>query len=174
VFEPALSVAKRCAIEGCGISRAIKIVWQFDEPWWREQEWGGSMLCDGPLQQTWDGGIGDAPVLTSYVCGEEAARWSQLGDPVAAGLYELSQIFPTARGHFVRGWFHNWLADPFSRGAFSHLAPGYVLEHMSHIAPAEARVFFAGEHTSLWIGFLEGAIESAERVVRELVGSLSR
>jgi monoamine oxidase len=174
VFDPPLTVQKRCAIEACGISRAVKIVWHFDRPWWEDEEWGGSMLCDTALQQTWNGGMGEAAVLTAYVCGEEAVRWTKLGDPVSAGMYELGQLFPKARSHFVRGWFHNWISDPYSKGAFSHLAPGYVLEHMSHIAPAEGRIFFAGEHTSLWIGFLEGALESAERVVRELVGSLSR
>ncbi len=171
VFEPALSVPKRCSIEACGISRAIKIAWHFDHPWWRDEDWGGSMLCDGPLQQTWDGSMGDAAVLVAYVCGDDAARWAELGDPVSAGLYELGQLFPAAPAHFKRGWFHNWQKDPFSQGAFSHLAPGYVLEHMSHMAPAEGRIFFAGEHTSLWIGFLEGALESAERVVREVVST---
>lgn len=169
VFEPALSVSKRCAVEACGISRAVKISWHFDEPWWRNQDWGGSMLCDGPLQQTWDSSMGEAAVLTAYVCGEDAVKWSSLGDPVAAGIYELAQMFPVCRDHFVRGWFHDWINDPYSRGAFSHLPPGYVLEHMCHISPAEGRVFFAGEHTSLWVGFLEGALESAERVVREVV-----
>jgi monoamine oxidase len=127
------------------------------------------MLCDGPLQQTWDGSMGEAPVITSYVCGEEAVRRGELGDPVAAGLYELCQIAPAARDHFVRGWFHNWPKDPFAQGAFSHLAPGYVLEHMPYIAPAEDRIFFAGEHTSPWVGFIEGAFESAERVVSEVI-----
>ncbi len=174
VFEPALSVHKRCAVEGCEMSRANKIVWHFDHPWWQDLEWGGSMLCDGPLQQTWDASMGEAAVLSAYVCGEEAARWGQLGDPVSAGLYELSQIFPQARDHFIRGWFHDWQHDPFSRGAFSHLAPGYVLEHMEHISTNEDRIFFAGEHTALWTGFLEGALESAERVSREVVSTLSR
>ncbi len=169
VFEPALGWQKRCAVEACRMSRAIKICWQFDEAWWRDSEWGGSMQCDGPIQQTWDGSMGEAPVLSAYICGEEAMKWIALGDPVRAGLYELSLLFPQAQNHFKRGWFHNWIGDPFSQGAFSHLAPGYVLEHMEHIAPPEGRVHFAGEHTSLWTGFIEGALESAERVVPEVV-----
>ncbi len=168
VFEPALSVHKRCAIEACEMGRATKIVWQFDKPWWKDLDWGGSMLCDGPLQQTWESGLAEAPLLTAYICGEESVKWGQLGDPVNAGLYELCQLFPQAKEHFLRGWCHEWNRDPFSLGAFSHLAPGYVLEHMKHIAPHSGRIFFAGEHTSLWIGFLEGALESAERVVREI------
>ncbi len=167
VFEPALSPKKRCSLEACEMSRAIKICWEFDHAWWHDLGWGGSMLCDGPLQQTWDGSLGEAPVLTAYICGEEAVRWMSLGDPVRAGLYELGKIFPIASQHFKRGWVHNWLTDPFSPGAFSHLAPGYVLEHMEHIAPPEGRIHFAGEHTALWSGFIEGALESAERVISE-------
>ncbi len=169
IFEPALSVGKRCAVEACRMSRAVKIVWQFDRAWWHEGGWGGSLLCDGPLQQTWDAALGEAPLLCAYICGDEAAKWLAAGDPVRQGLYELSLLFPPAAKTFERGWFHDWVADPYCRGAFSHLAPGYVLEHMPHIAPPEGRVHFAGEHTALWTGFIEGALESAERVVMEVL-----
>jgi monoamine oxidase len=168
VFEPALSVPKRCAIEACEMSRALKIVWQFDRPWWHDHGWGGGMLCDGPLQQTWDCSLGEAAVLTTYVCGHNAVEWAKLGDPVRAGLYELAKLYPEAASAFVRGWVHNWLADPFTQGVHSHLAPGFVLGHMEHVATAEERVHFAGEHTALYQGFIEGALESAERAVEEL------
>lgn len=171
VFEPALSVEKRCAVEACRMSRAIKIVWEFDRPWWEEAGWGGSMLCDGPIQQTWDASGADAPVLSAYICGEQAVEWTRLGDPVRAGVYELSLIFPQAAECFQRGWIHDWLSDPFSQGAFSHLAPEYVMGHMRHIAPPQGRVHFAGEHTALWTGFIEGAFESAERVTAEITAS---
>lgn len=170
IFEPALGVNKRCAIEACGMSRAVKICWAFDKAWWLEEGWGGSMHCDGPLQQTWDGSLGEAPILTAYVCGDQAAEWAKLGDPVKAGLYELTQICPQASEHFTRGWWHDWVTDRYALGAFSHLAPGYVLEHMEHAATPESRIHFAGEHTATWIGFIEGALESAERVVREVEG----
>lgn len=168
VFEPALTVPKRCAVEACGMSRAVKISWSFDRAWWLDEGWGGSMLCDGPLQQTWDGGLGESPILTAYICGDQAAEWSRLGDPVRAGLYELTQICPQASEHFVQGWWHDWVTDRYALGAFSNLGPGYVLEHMPHIATKESRIHFAGEHTANWIGFIEGALESAERVSAEI------
>jgi monoamine oxidase len=169
VFEPALSVAKRCAVEACGMSRVIKIVWEFDRRWWEEAGWGGSMLSDTPLQQTWEGGQGDAPILTAYVCGDQAADWAKMTNPVQVGVEELARLFPQAAHSFRRGWIHDWTADPFAQGAFSHLPPGYVLGHMRHLAPPEGRVHFAGEHTAIWTGFIEGALESAERVVGEVV-----
>jgi monoamine oxidase len=169
VFEPPLSVQKRCAVEACRMSRAIKISWQFETAWWKDKEWGGGMKYDGPLQQTWDGSFGEAPVLNAYVCGKAAMEWISLGDPVRAGAYELSKVHPEAGKTLVRGWFHDWVTDPYSQGAFSHLAPGYVLGHMEHIAPPHDRVHFAGEHTGLYQGFFEGALESAERVVGEIL-----
>lgn len=169
VFEPALSVEKRCAVEACRMGRAIKMVWEFDRPWWEEAGWGGSMLCEGPIQQTWDGSQADAPLLTAYICGDQAAEWTKLGDPIRAGIYELAQLFPQAANSFQRGWIHDWNADPYAQGGFSHLAPLYVLEHLKHIAPPEGRIHFAGEHTARWIGFIEGALESAERVAAEIV-----
>ncbi len=168
VFEPALSVNKRCAVEACRMGRAVKIVWQFEKAWWRDYGWGGGMLCDGPIQSTWDSGLGEAPLLTAYVCGKEASEWVGLGDPIRAGLYELSVLFPEAQLNYVRGWFHEWVFDPFARGGISRLAPGYVTEHMQFIGPNESGIHFAGEHTSSWVGTIEGALESAERVCAEI------
>lgn len=169
VFDPPLAVAKRCAIEACRMSPAIKIAWEFDEPWWRAEGWNGRMLCDRSIQQTWDGSRSDVPVLCAYIGGSQATRWLESKRPVVDGLAELEEVAPGARGHFVRGWMHPWPADPFAGGAFSHLAPGYALEFMEHIAPPEGRVHFAGEHASLWTGFIEGALESAERVAGEIL-----
>ena len=127
------------------------------------------MKCDGPIQQTWDASFGEAHLLTAYVCGQSAMEWAGLGDPVRAGVFELATLVPEAASTYKRGWFTNWQSDPFSRGAFSHLAPGYVLEHMEFIGKPEGRIHFAGEHTASWIGFIEGALESAERVVPEVL-----
>jgi monoamine oxidase len=169
VFEPALKVTKRCAIEACGMGRAIKIVFEFDTPWWRKDGWNGSMFCDGPLQQLWDGTIGEAPILSAYICGEQAKEWLAKPEPVREALQHLAKIAPEASDHFVRGWVHDWCNDPYSRGAYSNLPPGYVLHFMQHISTPEQRVHFAGEHTAMWTGFIEGAIESAERVVPEVL-----
>jgi monoamine oxidase len=168
VFEPALTVQKRCAIEAFGMSRAVKLVFEFDSPWWNDLGFCGRFHCDGALQQMWEGARGSAPILSAYICGERAVEWTRLGDPVTAGIYELSQIFPQARDHFKRGFFHDWINDPHSLGAFSHYRPGFVLDHSEHIIQPEGRTHFAGEHTATWLGYAEGALESAERVVLEL------
>ena len=169
VFDPPLSCDKRCAIEACRMSRVVKLVWEFDRPWWREGGWSGRLLCDRPLQQVWDGTRDDRPVLTAYVCGDDAEHWIKHSNPVQGGLEELIRLAPEARNTFVQGWFFDWVNDPFSHGAFSHLPQHYVLDYMPHIREPEGRVHFAGEHTAFWTGFIEGSLESAERVVQEVL-----
>ncbi|WP_425290030.1 FAD-dependent oxidoreductase [Shewanella algae] len=40
---------------------------------------------------------------------------------------------------------------------------------MKWISTPETRVHFAGEHTALYQGFIEGALESAERAAAEVL-----
>ncbi|RYG43173.1 FAD-dependent oxidoreductase [bacterium] len=169
VFEPPLGAAKRCAVEACGMSRAIKIALRYERAWWTESGWGGSLQTDEAIQQTWDGTLGERPVLNLYICGDEALQWLRQADPVQTAADQLAAIYPESAGQLLGGGLHDWINDPYARGAFSHLPPRYVLEHMPDIVPPEGRVHFAGEHTANWVGFIEGALESAERVVPEVV-----
>jgi len=166
-FEPALSPEKREAIASCRMSRAIKIALVYDRRWWEDIEWSGLLFADSELQQVWPALA--APVLCAYVCGDDAEQWTGGADPVADALAEVGRLVPGGRAHFVHGMIHDWLGDPFSQGAFSHLAPGYVQGPMKHIAPPEGRIHFAGEHTAEWTGFIEGALESAERATEEII-----
>lgn len=171
VFDPALPKEKRCAIEACGMSRAIKIALRFKSKWWEEEGFSGRFHCDGALQQMWDGTRGSEPVLIAYICGERAVEWAKLEKPVEAAIWELSQLFPAAGEAFVSGELVNWLDDPFCYGAFSYMPPNYVLGHAKHIVDPVGNLHFAGEHTATWTGFIEGALESAERVAEEIGAS---
>lgn len=167
-FEPMLSPEKRAAIEACRMSRAIKIALAYDRRWWEDVEWSGLLFSDSQLQQVWPALA--APVLCAYVCGDDAEEWTRRADPVADAVAAVEHLVPGGRAHFVHGTIHDWLGDPFSQGAFSHLAPGYVQGPMKHIAAPEGRIHFAGEHTAEWTGFIEGALESAERATGEIIG----
>jgi monoamine oxidase len=168
-FDPPLRPEQFRAIRACRMGRAVKIVWEFDRPWWRDEGWNGGLLSDGPLQSVWEASIGEAPILCAFVCGRDAIGWRRMGDPVRAGLESFSLLCPAAGRSFARGWFHDWISDPFAQGVYSHMQPGYALNYLRFIAGPFDRVHFAGEHTATWSGFMEGALESAERVAREMI-----
>ena len=168
-FEPPLTTEQSAAVEACRMGRIVKICWEFEFPWWRDLGLNGSIVCDGPLQCVWDASIGETPILCAYVCGEDAVWLAAQRDPVRAALELLDGFFPAAGSCFVGGRCHDWTNDPFTRGGFSHMQPGYVLDHLRFIATPGGRVHFAGEHTATWTGFMEGALESAERVTEEML-----
>jgi len=168
-FRPSLPPAQLAAHRATRMGRAVKIVWEFERAFWRDDGWNGTLAWDGPLQATWDATLGETPALCAYVCGAEAERWARRPDAVRDGLTLLTDLFPAATRLFRRGFVHDWIGDPFSRGVHSHLQPGYVLQHMPHVARPAGRIHFAGEHTATWTGFMEGALESGERVAAELL-----
>jgi len=45
---------------------------------------------------------------------------------------------------------------------------------MPVLASAENGLHFAGEHTSNWTGWMEGALESGERAAREVLNATGR
>jgi len=62
-----------------------------------------------------------------------------------------------------------WEEDPFARGGYAYLDPGFNPEWRPLLRRRAGRIHFAGEHTSArWQGYMNGAVESAHRVVEEL------
>jgi monoamine oxidase len=45
---------------------------------------------------------------------------------------------------------------------------------MPVLASEEKGLHFAGEHTSIWTGWMEGALESGERAAREVLNATGR
>ncbi|MBA3726819.1 MAG: FAD-dependent oxidoreductase [Armatimonadetes bacterium] len=163
-FEPELPPETAAAIRRCPMGRTIKVSFEFAEPFWEDEGWHGHMFTDGPLQQTWNSSIGRRHLLSAYICGNDAESVVRSPDPIAIVRGELLRI--SARARPVRAVLHDWISDPWSRGAFSYTPVNPV--DRSVLAAREGSIHFAGEHTASWMGFVEGALESAERVAAEI------
>ena len=66
---------------------------------------------------------------------------------------------------FERGVAYRWGAEPWSRGAFAVCRPGQMTTLVPDLPRSEGRVHFAGEHTSSWVGWMEGAMEFGPRAL---------
>ena len=82
-------------------------------------------------------------------------------------LGDAESVFPGAREHFDAARAKSWNEDPWQRGSLTAFGPG-ELNLIPKGARREGRILFAGEHTSRWNGWMQGAIESAQRVVKEI------
>jgi monoamine oxidase len=62
-----------------------------------------------------------------------------------------------------------WEDDPFARGGYAYIDPAFDPHWRQLLGRKAGRLHFAGEHTSeRWQGYMNGAVESALRVVAEI------
>jgi monoamine oxidase len=91
-------------------------------------------------------------------------------ESLALGISAAADAFPDVRQAFERGVVHQWGRERWSRGSIVAFRPGQMTSIMPAIGEPEDRLHFAGEHTSSWMGWMEGALESGERAAREVLG----
>jgi monoamine oxidase len=117
-----------------------------------------------------------APILTGWAGGHAADALLAEGNDsmIDRGLDAMAGAFRMRRRELdnllVANYFHDWQADPFSRGAYSYAGVGGKNAHQALGRPLEGVLFFAGEATSGdQTGTVAGAIDSGHRVAREIV-----
>ena len=174
---------KRAAAEGLEMGHVVKLVLRFREPFWREIEPIGDMLFVHAIEQpfpTWWAPIHPAtPLLTGWVGGPPALRLAGTdeGTLVDLALTSLGHTLGVPRGDVVRQldahYFHDWHADPFSRGAYTYVAVGGIDAHAELAKPAAQTLFFAGEATcgAGLNATMEGALRSGRRAAAQLTGT---
>jgi monoamine oxidase len=92
-------------------------------------------------------------------------------DSQALGISLAAEAFPAVRTEVEKTVVQQWAAERWSRGSFVAFRPGQMSAIMPDITQPEDRLHFAGEHTSSWMGWMEGALESGERAAREILAS---
>jgi monoamine oxidase len=167
-----LSAEKQRVIREQKYFPADKIFLQMQKQFWKEKGLRGFANTDLVSERFWALGP-ESPeergLLLSYVIGERAEKLDAMDaeSRVSQTLADAESVFPGAREHFEAARVKIWSEDPWQRGALSRFEPGQ-LNRIPINARREGRIFFAGEHTSRWNGWMQGAIESAHRVVREI------
>jgi len=70
--------------------------------------------------------------------------------------------------YYEKGSSILWNTEKYMNGANIKWLPGLHSQHSPILGTAEGRIHFAGEHTSIYAGWIEGAVRSAQRVVNEI------
>ena len=79
------------------------------------------------------------------------------------GEFSVARALPASERRMVGPFI---FFDHMGPAAFG---PGQMTALLPDLARSEGRMHFAGEHTSAWCGWMEGALESAERAAREIL-----
>lgn len=171
--SPSFSATKRAAIDGLLYTSVARTYVQTRTRFWVDDGIAGSASTDLSVMGISERTInqpGPRGILESYQAGPAARRATAMSDSerLAAALEGMAVVYPRIREQFEGGASKCWDADEWSRGAYAWFKPGQMTALLPHIARAEGRIHFAGEHTSTSPGWMEGALESADRVVEEI------
>jgi monoamine oxidase len=165
---PALSDRKRDVIKRAHYDAVSRVYLQTKNRFWEEKGLNGFVFTAGAIeiwQPTWSQ-PGPRGILMTYARPGEAERITNLKEKerIETTLKQLDNVFSGLRENFERGATKCWLDDEWSRGAWSFVG---FMDYATAVVP-DGRIHFAGEHISAWSSWMQGALSSGLRAVKEI------
>jgi len=135
---------------------------------WEEKGLNGFALTSDGVeiwQPTWNQ-PGPRGILMTYNRPGQAERIAAMkeNERISSTLTQLGQWFPGLQENFERGATKCWIEDEWSRGAWAFVG----LRDFVTASSPEGRIHFAGEHLSQWSSWMQGALDSSARAVKQI------
>jgi monoamine oxidase len=165
---PGLSSRKKEIINNTRYDAVSRVYLQTKNRFWEDKGLNGFAFTSGAIeiwQPTWSQ-PGPRGILMTYARPGEAERITKLkeSERIVTTLKQLDSIFDGLRSNFERGATKCWLDDEWSRGAWAFVG----FSDFFTASAREGRIHFAGEHLSPWFSWMQGALSSGLRVVKEI------
>ena len=167
-FDPTLPDALQRAIDELGYGTVTKTAIQFAARQWP----AGYATTEGVTQRVYEPTAdqpGAAGVLMSYAGGSGGRVLADrtLTDRMTLIESEMRFIHNITAAS-IGGFSRAWSGEPRYGGSYAVYRPGQVTAFWEILRRPHGRVWLAGEHVATHTGYLEGAVESGERVAAEI------
>jgi monoamine oxidase len=152
-------------VEYAGVSR---VYLQAKKRSWEEKGLNGFAFTKEGVevwQPTWNQ-TGARGIIMTYARPGEAEKIAALkaAERISSALTLLDPMLPGLRSNFEKGTSKVWMEDEWSRGAWAFAGVGNLLM----FANPEGRIHFAGEHLSFFFSWMQGALDTAARAVKQI------
>ncbi|MBI3651985.1 MAG: FAD-dependent oxidoreductase [Acidobacteria bacterium] len=170
---PAFSAEKQRAINELKLTPITRTYLQFRSRPWEDASLNGYGITDLDIQNTYSPTLtqaGTRGVLASYAGGQRALALSAMSETARQNLVlqSLGDLFSGLNRQYEKGVSQIWHLDPLAKGGFTYFEPGQMATLLPLAQRPEGRIHFAGEHTSAWHGWMNGALESGNRAAEEV------
>ena len=178
-FEPALPTEQRRAIDGLQYLDTTRAYLQVGRGFWYDEGVTGSAATDLPVKDVSRqpfsdaGGPDQRSILESHVRGPWTRNLASRSreEILERTLQEMAKVHPAVTEHQEGGAVKVWSQDPYAQAAYSWPAPGQVTRWLPLLQRPHGRIHFAGEHTSILRGTMEGALRSGVRAASEVAAA---
>jgi len=173
-YEPPLPTARDQLTQRVGMGATIKVLALYDEAFWRDQGYSGESVCsDGPVTVTFDDtSPSGQPCLLTFVTGAPARGWAERPEEErrAFVLGALARYFGERALQPTHSLEADWATEPFIQGApIATFPPGALSVFGEALREPIGCIHWAGTETAREsTGFMEGALESGDRVADEV------
>lgn len=171
--SPALPAAKAAALGELGSLAMARVHLQTRRRFWLDRGETGWASTDDPMD-VWDytrDQPGRRGILGAYLSGAIAGQVTALDgrDRARFVLERMERAHPGVTEQFETSASHSWVDDPWALGASAAFGSGQLMRHYQALRAPAGRIVFAGEYTSPWSGWMNGALESGERAAAMIV-----
>ncbi len=167
-FDPPLPAPLRAAIDHLGYGAITKTALQYPQRTWPSGYANTSLDSQRIYEPTIDQ-PGASGVLMAYIGGDGGRAQAPLAEDerisrAAADIATMYHLGDAPLGGFSRAWS----SRPRFGGSYAVYQPGQVTAHWQVLREPCGPIWLAGEHAATWTGYLEGAVESGERVAAQI------
>jgi monoamine oxidase len=175
-FNPPLPSAHQKMVDEISYGAVTKVLIEYRKRFWDERGWNGRLATDAPIVYTWHATNhieNGHSILTVYTGGDPGAKLAALSNEerIRVAVDEIEKLFPGSSDLMECTATVAWPNEPYTRGSYMALAPGEVTAHWKTLFEPAGRLFFAGEHATPIQGYMEGAVESGQRVAANIISS---
>lgn len=161
------------------LGQIVKTLIIYDHAWWREKGLSGiANTPDEPIEALADSSSPDGKpgILVAFASGLRAVQLSQMESETrkAAILAYLQKVLGQASKHPTDFVSMDWISEPFSQGGFaSRWGIGGWSRQQNSLMSLDHGIHVAGTETAAeWRSYMEGALQSAERVSTEVLSAM--
>ena len=167
-FPASFPQRRRDLINNLHYDSVSRVYLQAKKRSWEEKGLNGFAITNDGVeiwQPTWNQ-PGPRGILMTYNRPGQAERIAAMkeGERISSTLTQLGQWFPGLQENFERGATKCWIEDEWSRGAWAFIG----VKDFIAASAAEGRIHFAGEHLSPFFSWMQGALDSSQRAVKQI------
>ena len=175
-FAPRLPALRQQLMQRSCMGAVVKMFARYEKAFWRERGLSGEAACgDGPISVTYDqcSEDGKTACLLAFVGGRFARTWHRVAPDERKRiiLERLAKYFGAEARKPLAYAEQDWCGEEWSGGAPIALFPtGTLSVHGPALREPVGRIHWAGTETARQcMGFIEGAVESGQRVTDEVL-----
>lgn len=177
-YQPALPARRDQLTQQAPHGQVIKVMVAYDTPWWRDEGLSGQAASgEGPVGVTFDNSVPgtDPGILVGFFEGRHGLDWSDRTPTARRQAFVdcLVRWFGPKAASPVDYVERDWTAEAWTRGCYgAHFPTGAWTRFGPALREPVGPIHWAGTETAtVSTGYLDGAVESAERAVAEVLGT---